>query len=144
MQSLHRGARDVFHLGHGDEIAQVPQFHSARKGMPSTHAETRNIVFHSLGAAARWFSDENDACQRTLGAPNERTPDRQLGPRNEAVSASRTSLNFSETSCSELGRWPQRNPDIIAGGTRIPVETTIIGRLSGTKGHDRNTDHNYG
>ena len=45
MQSLHRGARDVFHLGHGDEIAQVPQFHCAREGMPSTHAEARNIVF---------------------------------------------------------------------------------------------------
>ena len=46
MQSLHRGARDVFHLGHGDEVAQVPQFHGAREGMPATHAEARNIVFH--------------------------------------------------------------------------------------------------
>jgi hypothetical protein len=24
---LQRSARDVFHLGHGDEVAQVPQFH---------------------------------------------------------------------------------------------------------------------
>ena len=45
MQSLHRGPRDVFHLGHGDEIAEVPQFHCTSEGMPSTHAEARNIVF---------------------------------------------------------------------------------------------------
>ena len=53
MQSLHRGARDVFHLGHGHEIAQVPQFHCACKGMPSTHAEARNIVFPKTACAAR-------------------------------------------------------------------------------------------
>jgi hypothetical protein len=27
---LQRRARDVFHLGHGNEVAQVPQFHFAK------------------------------------------------------------------------------------------------------------------
>ena len=34
MQTLHRGARDVFHLGDGDEIAQVPEFHCATRVCP--------------------------------------------------------------------------------------------------------------
>ena len=53
-------------------------------------------------------------------------------------------ITLAEINAAVHQTVPQRNPDIIAGGTRIPVETTIIGRLSGTKGHDRNTDHNYG
>jgi hypothetical protein len=31
VQSLHRGARDVFHLRHRNEVAQVPQFHCLKR-----------------------------------------------------------------------------------------------------------------
>jgi hypothetical protein len=72
MQTLHRGARDVFHLGHGHEIAQVPEFHCACEGMPSTHAETRNIVFHKNTARSGCCGHEQNkkngssrvACER--------------------------------------------------------------------------------
>jgi len=59
------GARDIFLLGNGDEIAEVAEFHS-KLSITRSYTEARNMVFQVTGGEAVWLGRyENKKSERT-------------------------------------------------------------------------------